>query len=267
MPAIHLSPFSPPRKKLRLPQHPDFPLDGQIPVPTFPSNHPFGYLPENSPAGMQGARHAHYGLSLSDLHFHKLHSGLIPAGFPPLDHAATPMKVSNNVLFQKPSMSENVSCLLSMANSTQSTKKQNDGKTSQLVLFGQKIMTEQQISLSSSGNSSSDGNADKLTNLSDGSGSALRHQGLQERTSCERFPLYRDNHQESEASLETGHCKVFLESDDLGRTMDLSLLKSYDELYRKLADMFGIEKSEMLNHVLYRDITGAVKHIGDQPFR
>ncbi|CAL0299546.1 unnamed protein product [Lupinus luteus] len=30
--------------------------------------------------------------------------------------------------------------------------------------------------------------------------------------------------------------------------------------------MFHIEKFEMLNHVLYRDITGAVKHIGDQPF-
>ncbi|TKY52928.1 Auxin response factor 18 [Spatholobus suberectus] len=283
MPAIHLSPFSPPRKKLRLPQHPDFPLDGQIPLPTFPGNllgpsntNQFGCLPESTPAGMQGARHAHYGLSLSDLHLNKLQSGLFPAGFPPLDHAATPMRVSNNLTLQKPSMSENVSCLPSMANSTQSSKKLDDGKTPQLVLFGQKILTEQQISLSSSGdtfspvlarNCSSDGNADKVTNFSGGSGSALHQQGLHERSSCERFQWYRDNYQETEAGLETGHCKVFMESEDVGRTVDLSLLRSYDELYRKLADMFGIEKSEMLSQVLYRDINGTVKHIGDEPFR
>ena len=281
MPALHLSPFSPPRKKLRLPQHPDFPLDGQIPVPTFPSNllgpsNPYGCLPESTPAGMQGARHAHYGLSLSDLHLSKLQSGLYPAGFPPLDYTATTMRVSNHLILQKPSTSENVSCLLSMASSTQSSKKPDDGKTPQLVLFGQKILTEQQLSLSSSGdtvspvltgNSSSDGNADKVTNFSDGSGSAFHQQGLPERSSCERFQWYRDHRQETEAGLETGHCKVFMESEDVGRTLDLSSLGSYDELYRKLGDMFGIEKSEMVSHVLYRDITGAVKHIGDEPFR
>ncbi|XP_057744133.1 auxin response factor 18-like [Arachis stenosperma] len=280
MPALHLSPFSPPRKKLRLPQHPDFPLDGQIHVPTFSSNllgpsNPYGCVPETTPAGMQGARHGHYGISLSDLHLSKLQSGLYSAGFPSLDHAATPIRVPNNLLLQKPSTSESVSCLLSMASSVQSSKKPDEGKTPQLVLFGQKILTEQQLSLSSSGdavspvltgNSSSDGNADKLNNFSDGSGSALHQQGIPERSSCERFPWYRDHRQETEAGLETGHCKVFMESEDVGRTLDLSLLASYDELHRKLADMFGIEKSEMLSHVLYRDINGAVKHLGDEPF-
>lgn len=53
----------------------------------------------------------------------------------------------------------------------------------------------------------------------------------------------------------------------MGRTLDLSLLRSYEELYRKLADMFSIENSETLNNVLYRDVTGAVKHIGGEPFR
>ncbi|XP_014492359.1 auxin response factor 22 [Vigna radiata var. radiata] len=283
MPAIHLSPFSPPRKKLRLPQHPDFPLEGQIPLPTFsgnllgPSNtNQFGCLPESTPAGMQGARHGHYGLPISDLHFSKLHSGLFPAGFPPIDNAATPMRISNNQPLQKPSISENVSCLLSMANSTPSSKKTEEGKTPQLVLFGQRILTEQQISLSSSvdtfspvltKNCCSDGHAEKVPNISDCSGSALhQQQGQQEqRSSCERFQWYKDNPQETEAGLETGHCKVFMESEDVGRTMDLSLLRSYDELYRRLADMFGIEKSEMLSQVLYRDSNGAVKHIGDEP--
>ncbi|KAI4300277.1 hypothetical protein L6164_033674 [Bauhinia variegata] len=277
--AIHLSPFSPPRKKLRLPQypHPDFGLDVQISVPTFPSNllgpsNPFGIPPESTPAGMQGARHAHYGLPLS-----KLQSGLFPAGFPPLDHpaTATPTRIFNNSsTYQNPSMSD-VSCLLSMSNSPHPPKKLDHVKTEtpQLVLFGQTILTEQQISLSGSGdtvspvtgNSSSDGNGDKVTNFSDGSGSA-HHQ--QERSSCDRFPWYKDtiNRVETDANLEIGHCKVFMESEDVGRTLDLSLLASYDELYTRLADMFGIDKSEMLSHLLYRDKTGAFKHIGDEPF-
>lgn len=273
IPAINFSPYSPTRKKSRLPQHPDFPLDGQIPVPTFPSNllgpsNPFGCLPESTPAGMQGARHAHYGLSLSDLHLNKLQSGLFQVGnFPPFDRAATPMRVPNSPTLQKPNTSDNVSCLLSIASSTQSnSKKPDDVKAPHLVLFGQTILTEQQISLSTSAdtNSSPDGNAEKMTNFSDGYGSALHQQGLLERYSCERFQRNKNQCQET---LEIGHCKVFMESEDVGRTMDLSLLGSYDELYRKLADMFGIQKSEVLSHVLYRDITGAVKHIGDETFR
>lgn len=280
MPAIHLSPFSPPRKKSRLPQQPDFPLDGQLPMPSFSGNllgpnSPFGCLPENTPAGMQGARHAHYGLSLSDLHLNKLQSGLFPAGFPPFDRAATPTRTSNSPILQKPSMSENISCLLTMSHSTQPSKKADDLKTPQLVLFGKPILTEQQMSHSCSsdtvspvltGNSSSEGNLDKMTNFSDGSGSALQQPGLPERSFCEVFQWYKDSRQETKPNLETGHCKVFMESEDVGRTVDLSLLGSYDEMYKKLADMFGIENAEALSHMLYRDVTGAVKHIGDEPF-
>ncbi|XP_059646874.1 auxin response factor 18-like [Cornus florida] len=280
MPVIHLSPFSPPRKKLRLPQHSDFPLDGQLPMPTFsgnllgPGNH-YSCLPDNAPAGMQGARHAQYGLSLSDIHLNKLQSGLFPASFPPFDHAAISTRPSNPPITQKPSSIENVSCILTMGNSSQTSKKPDNTKAPQFLLFGQPILTEQQISLSCSGdtvspvdrgNSSSEGNADKMTNISDGSGSALHQQGVPERSSCERFQWYKENHRESDINLGTGHCKVFMESEDVGRTLDLSLLGSYEELYRKLASMFGIESSEMLNHVLYQDMTGAVKQIGDEPF-
>ncbi|XVF76447.1 hypothetical protein PTKIN_Ptkin13bG0266800 [Pterospermum kingtungense] len=281
VPAIHLSPFSLPRKKLRLPQHPDFPLDGQLPMPTFSGNlfgpsNPFGYLSNTSPAGMQGARHAHYGLSLSDIHLNKLQSSLFPAGFPQLDHVATANRISSgDPTIQKPSTSENVSCVLTMAHSTHNSKKTNDAKTPQLVLFGRPILTEQQISLSCcgdtvspvlTGNSSSEGNLDKTTNFSDGSGSALHQKGPPEHTSCKGFPWYKDNRQEAEPNLEIGHCKVFMESEDVGRTLDLSLLGSYDELHRKLADIFNIENSETLSHLLYRDVKGAVKQIGDEPF-
>lgn len=108
------------------------------------------------------------------------------------------------------------------------------------------------------GNSSSDGNPDKVANFTS--------DGLPENSSYEGFPWYKDR-QPSELSLEVGHCKVFMDSENVGRTLDLSVLGSYEELYRRLANMFGIEKSEMLSHVLYRDGNGAVKHTGDEPFR
>ncbi|KAK7337067.1 hypothetical protein VNO77_17626 [Canavalia gladiata] len=270
MPTIHVSPFSaaPARKKIRLGQHLDFPLEGQISMPTFPSNFlgpniPFSCLPERTPAGMQGARHGNYGISLTNFHLNKLHSGLFQTGFPPLDHTASPMMVSNNQPLQKTGTSENLSCFLSMPTSTQPSKKVDDVKAPPLVLFGQTIFTEQQISLTTSadsvsplltaGNNSSDGNADRVTNFSNSS-------------SCEGFQWYKNKDHHKESNLETGHCKVFMQSEDVGRTMDLSLLGSYDELYTKLADMFGIQNSEVLTHVLYRDITGTVKHIGDEAF-
>jgi len=130
------------------------------------------------------------------------------------------------------------------------------------VLFGQPILTEQQISLSNSGNSSSDGNNEKGANLSssDGSASGSHHQN-----GGENSPWFRD-HQAIELGLETGHCKVFMESEDVGRSLDLSVFGSYEELYGRLAAMFGIEKSEIMSHVLYRDAAGAVKHTGDAPF-
>lgn len=271
MPAIHLSPFSPPRKKMRLPHHPDFPFDGQIPMPTFSSNllgltSPFNCLPDNAPAGMQGARHAPYGLSLSDLHLNKLHSGLFPATFPQFDNVSIHNRPFNPSLTHKPHGNDDVSCLLTMGNSNHASKKPENGKGTQLVLFGRPILTEQQISLSCSGhtsspvqdgNSSLEGNADKMENISDGTATAF-HLPV---SSC------RYNHQDIDSVLETGHCKVFMESEDVGRTLDLSVLGSYDELYNKLANMFGIESPKILNRVLYRDLTGSDKQIGGEPFR
>lgn len=255
MPAIHLSPFSPPRKKLRLPhQHPDFALDGQIPIPPFPSNL-FSCLQENTPAGMQGARQAHhYPFPLSDLqHLSKLQSAVY------LDHTPkTPPKPSNKL---NPAKTEDDSCLLTIGNSTDPIKKSADLNlnviTPQFVLFGQPILTEQQISRSCSGdtvspvgtgNSSSEGNPEKLTDQSSSEG------------------LHWYNKRECELNLGTGHCKVFMESEDVGRTLDLSELCSYEELYKRMANMFGIERAEMPGHVLYRDTNGAIKQLGNESF-
>ncbi|KAL9388550.1 hypothetical protein Peur_017155 [Populus x canadensis] len=271
MPAIHLSPFSPPRKKLRLPQPPDFPLLGQIPMPSFTgnplrSNSPLCCVSDNIPAGIQGARHAQFGLSSSDLHFNKLQAGLFPVDFQRFDRAAPPSRISNSNFVGNTQNSESISCLLTMGNSSQSTKG-SDTKTPHILLFGQLIVTDQQSSQSCSGdtnaNSSSDGHPGKA--ISDGSGSASQQNGPLENSSGGRSPWYKD-YQKTDPGLETGHCKVFMESEDVGRTLDLSVLGSYEELHKKLVNMFDIESSEMLSNVLYRNAAGATKHAGDEPF-
>ncbi|CAN6556982.1 unnamed protein product [Malus baccata var. baccata] len=263
-PMIQMSPFSSPRKKLRLPQHPDFSLDGQLTLPSFSGN-PFGpssplcCLPNNTPAGIQGARHAQFRISLSDLHLNnKLQSGLFSSGFQQLDQSS---RISNGIRAGHTSSNENLSCLLTMGNSSQNSEKSDNVKKHQFLLFGQPILTEQQITRSCS----KDGNQDNTKVFFNGSESALGRQVSLEKSSSVGFSWHKD-FQPTDFDLETGHCKVFMESEDVGRTLDLSALSSYGELYRRLANMFGIEKPEMMSHVLYRDVTGSVKQTGVEPF-
>ncbi|KAK9064101.1 hypothetical protein SSX86_017973 [Deinandra increscens subsp. villosa] len=214
MPAIHLSPFSPPRKKLRFPQPPDFPL-------------------LTIPPSIQGARHnTQFGLD-HHLRFNPMHP--FPHGF---TGGHNPL---NRFPFQE--RDENISCLLTMGihNPNPSLKKKKDEKNVVLdkkkpifVLFGQPILTEQQLSKNAS---------------CDTNGSA-HHESSEEDDSC----------------VETGHCKVFMESEDVGRTFDLTSLKSYEELYIELADMFGLEKSNASTNLIYQNADGVVKHTGDEPF-
>eukprot|EP00249_Psilotum_nudum_P019912 c27473_g1_i3 orf=371-2668(+) len=63
------------------------------------------------------------------------------------------------------------------------------------------------------------------------------------------------------------HCKVFRESEEVGRTVDLSLFDSYKDLYRRLSKMFDVEESEVLNHVMYTDFQGSSRHVGSEPYR
>ncbi|CAA0836502.1 Auxin response factor 10 [Striga hermonthica] len=263
MPAIHLSPFSQPRKKLRLPGHPEYPLDTQFLLPPF-SGGPFGggncLLNSNNtpPAGMQGARHAQYGLSsLSDHNNNNnnprypkniIHSSFLPFGYPPFDRAPPAGPITPG-----PCSGGNVSCQLTMGQSPE-TGKSSDGKQAPFLLFGQKIVMENRVSSYSSDtvNSSSDGNGDKNGNTSDGSGPA-------------RIPSWGPTC-EGIQSEEPGQCKVFMESEDVGRTLDLSLIATYEELYQKLADLFGVEVSDIENHVLYREASGCVKRVGHVPY-
>lgn len=233
MSVINLSPFLPPRKKLRVPPNSDFPPNSRFPTSSFyghalgPSS-PLCCLADNIPAGIQGARHAQFGiLSLFNLQpENKLHPEIFP---------------------ETRNSDENVSCLLTMGISPQNSEKSDSPKTRQFVLFGRPILTEEQISLSSSGDSQ-----EKRTCSPEN----LSSSGFNCNTSLKT----------SAFGLNTGICKVFMESEDVGRTIDLSAFGSYEDLFKRLANMFGIERFETLCHVLYRDATGVIKQAGDEPF-
>ncbi|EEF32449.1 auxin response factor 18 [Ricinus communis] len=274
MPVIHLSPFSPPRKKLRLPQHLDFPLDGQFQLPSFSGNplgpsSPLCCLSDNTPAGIQGARHAQFGISLSDLQLNKLQSGLFLSS---LQRFNSHSRVSESFMKSNTNSNENLSCLLTMGNSNTNSEKSDNVKRHQFVLFGQPILTEQQISRSCSTDAVSQVLSKKLSSdespekakIHDVLGSTPEKQTSPEKSAS--TGLSWQSLHTTETGLDAGHCKVFLESEDVGRTLDLSVLGSYEELYSRLANMFGIERSEMLHHVLYRDAAGAIRQTGDEPF-
>lgn len=230
MPTIHMSPFSPPRKKLRLPQAPDFPFVDQLPMPSFtsstlPPSGPLFGLADKVPAGVQGARHSQFGQFLSDLHLNKRSLGLFPNGPSPSP------KFPSGSFLSKPKISENLSSFLTMGIPDQGPKKDNS-KAPKFMLFGKPILTEQQISQSSSGDStgssSSDANLDKMRNLSNGCN------GTTDSSSDEGSQSCRDHHK-TKLGLETAPFKVLMESEDVGPTLGLAALGSYEDLYKKIA--------------------------------
>ncbi|CAH2074361.1 unnamed protein product [Thlaspi arvense] len=214
IPALDLSPFSPPFKRPRLLQPPDFSINpNEFPIPKFASNlfgsrnFLTGYHNNNNnnvPVGMQGARHTQFNNS-------KFQSSARPA-------SAT--NISDN----------NVSCLLTMAQNNSIKNKEEPKVPPRFVLFGRPILTEQEISV-------------------------LHH----EKTSSNDCSFNLET---------TRHCKVFMEAEDVGRTLDLSVLRSYNALREKLSQMFKLENPVMLHNVMYYDSQGEFKHVTDhEPFR
>ncbi|CAH9096955.1 unnamed protein product [Cuscuta epithymum] len=212
LPMIHLSPFSQPRKKSCLQP---LTIDGQFPIPSFSSN-PLGVRSysrcpsDNIPAGMQGARHAQFG--------GPLFGGLLPPTVQQIDY-------NDTVNTRTDGKNENISCSLTMGNNYT-----EDVPTPRFMLFGQPILTEQQVSTRKK-NSGSDMQFDRKS---------------------------QDT---------TGRCDVFIGSVYVGRNLDLSIFRSYEELHEKLANMCGIERSKMLSCVTYRDATGILRQMGNEPFR
>ncbi|KAL6634775.1 hypothetical protein ACP70R_027446 [Stipagrostis hirtigluma subsp. patula] len=290
MPAMHLASFSPPRKKPRIPAYPEFPfVEGQLLNPAFPPNplphghphfhhhhHPsfFPFPDGSAPAAIQGARHAQFLPSLSDLHLTHLQSSLLYPGLRRPDHVgpapAQPRISTDLTIGGAPARDDgDVSCALSVG----ANKKPDAAKPPGLVLFGQTILTEQQMSVTTSSgggaaspaaNSSLNWHADKGANVSEGSGSGVIQSSPTCNASSRRLQWFGSR--DSELGLEPGQCKVFMESDTVGRNLDLSALGSFDELYAHMSQMFGIESAELRSRVLYRGASGEVRHAGDEPF-
>jgi hypothetical protein len=71
-----------------------------------------------------------------------------------------------------------------------------------------------------------------------------------------------------EGSMTRGpHFEVCMEGDAVGRTLELSWFNTYEELYSRLAAMFSVSMSQLQDCVVYRDVRGSVRRIGDEPFR
>lgn len=208
IPAMNISSYSSPTKKLCFSTHPDFPRNGQISMSSLSGNtlcprSSLSYVTNNtSSSGIQGARQAS-----SDIHFNK--SRLCPSLFSSITSSNT---ISN----------ENVSCTFSIGSSSNHNNGEpKKSKKQHLVLFGKAILTEQEISM-------------KLVDPS-------REQNKV--------------------------CYVYIEGENLGKSLDLSMVHSYKELYLKLSEMFQIDEAYTFNHVLYRDAAGTIKRIGNEPFR
>ncbi|CAN6252415.1 unnamed protein product [Urochloa humidicola] len=262
---------------------------------THPSFFPF---PDGSaPAAIQGASHtgsqASYrepaiqsfvpfpfpDASLSDLQLTHLQSSLLYPGLRRPDHVGPappiPARISTDLTIggAPPAPArDDMSCALSIK------QKPGAAKPAGLVLFGRTILTEQQMSLSgcsgggaspaATGNSSANWNAaEKCPNASEGSGSGVTQNSPTKNAASSERPspwFVRDSEL---AGLEPGQCKVFVESDTVGRNLDLSALGSFDDLYRRLSDMFCVDSAELRSRVLYRGANGGgVKHAGDEPF-
>nr|QGJ03871.1 ARF10.1 [Eucommia ulmoides] len=246
MPVIQISQFSPPKKKPKLSQHPQFPLEGQFPISSVEvNNNPFGpngppmcCLSDNISAGIQGARHPLFELPFSDLH------------------------LTNNLQFGGSQTS--FQCLDPCLDiSAKNLEKTDETKRPYIVIFGQQMHAEQQIAEGCSSDAFSEV---VQTSNSDGNPVGTENYALDWRSISSAGTLWNQSFHTGEHGLGTGHCQAFLESDSVGKILDLSVLRSYEELYQMLADMFELERSEMLSHVLYRDAMGLISETGKEPF-
>lgn len=260
VPIIHMSPFSPPAKKFQLPLHQiSFPsLDGHLVVPPFSGNPVGGHtstsclLQENfSPASILGARHFHFPSVFADLN--------LSTKFPSSSLGWSPFnphcKAADPIPMEKAREKGVLSCSLSIGYPGQddSVKPANEKKR-KFLLFGQTILTDQQIISQRSMSDTASDNAKAHFSPKGSSNASLG------------FSLASDI-RDLGLGLSTGHCKVFLESEDVGRTLDLTVLGSYEELHRRLVSMFGIERSDALSHLVYEDATGVVRKVGNETFR
>ena len=120
-PPMPLAHYSPPRKRLCLSQ------TQPVPAPLHLNNDLPGSC--GGSGGIQGTRHAQFGISLSDLRFHKLQSGLLEAG----NHRPEGSFFLDSVARDRPHVGD-------------SGASSSPDNAPHFLLFGQPILTAHQIS-------------------------------------------------------------------------------------------------------------------------
>lgn len=303
---MQLPPFSMPKKKLRaaLPQELQLQAPGLLGLPLAgtsnnnDNNHAsFGAswrggsssaLLDDSSAGMQGARHDHlHGLSAVDFrnsNYKRPHREISTDNsqyhhrqlFHPQAVLSEPPATSNNnnnyfsLLPRRPELPvPSIQPLAFMSASVSSqleppAKKTTTAATS-FFLFGQFIdpsctSKSQQRPHNFSASEQSSDTRNSSSEEKDGDGSRGNHQ-------VDMLKWLQARSADEEGSTRDPHFKVFMEGDEVGRTLELSWFNTYDELYSRLAAMFSVSQSQLQDCVVYRDVRGAMRRIGDEPFR
>ncbi|KAL8136408.1 hypothetical protein V2J09_002409 [Rumex salicifolius] len=209
MPTLHIPPFASPRKK-----------------PCLVDPHDFAFIAasnKNLPTGVQGDRHTRFQQSLATLG--KMQLGLLPAFLRQQPQSVAPKLhalLGHNNPRKRNEPSEDASCDLTMGIS----HSKKSSVRPKFMLFGKPILTEEQISQSSSGDSSSS----SVYDPTDGSSEEV---------------LTQDKGRQFKVNLRLGDVRQ-------SQIFDTPVLGSYEETYKKLVNIFGMGKSEMLSNDVYK---------------
>ncbi|KAJ7566818.1 hypothetical protein O6H91_02G119800 [Diphasiastrum complanatum] len=303
---MQLPPFSLPKKKFRVAQPPEFQMSENqgfmgLSMATLANSvlgqvNPWHSFSSDVPAGMQGARHEQkIGLSLSEFQPNQLPSGFIEA-FKLREHKNLLAGGTESARSTPPSwtgISTNRSApflLFGKAIDPMHTAKDQPQLSGSSSSEGNSCHDSQENSplTQASANSSFDGSYTDTVEKVDGHSHGSKIEGAdsqlpQEGRDCnyaneigglkwykEQVSMMKsEKKQVLERSIGDSkmHCKIFLESEEIGRTVDLSLYETYEELYDRLANLFSTDKSKLSGRVVYKDLEGSTIHIGGEPYR
>jgi hypothetical protein len=72
--------------------------------------------------------------------------------------------------------------------------------------------------------------------------------------------------QEMLAEARSKYCRVYNAGDDVDRSVDISSLNSFEELYERLETMFDADKCQFLNRLLHFNAMDFSRSVGKEPY-
>ncbi|XP_024541392.1 auxin response factor 10 [Selaginella moellendorffii] len=247
-----------------------------------------------------------YGLTFSECQPNRIHSGLLENRYQAQDipvaatlgYGATDLRLGN--VFpqggsgggEQRTLVTTVLCNGSQNDSGVSCTESSCNKQGTFLLFGKKIETarvqeqqnsagssseatsrhnvpSQQPSASSSGDSHNDAVQQNVLlheNGDSGHGGDVGGSKWLKKQASVLSSEKKDRLEGSSSDEESSQCRVFMESGDVKRTLDLSSFGSYDELYKQLAAVFCVDVAKISGRVVYKDSEGSTIHTGGEPY-